>query len=333
MSLAKVIPIALFVCTAVAGVRLWTQPQRQPVRLRLDPSEIAADGDQQAFLTIDGADVPRVSATGHPVTLGQPQRADGGWRVPVQAGIEPGAVSLRVGTARVELALRPEWSDRESDGTPDALRLDTEEDRRAFRRWFTFLSEVQLFQESSRLPAEINDCAALIRYAYREALRRHDAAWARDAKVPVLLSLESVAKYQYPHTLLGAALFRVRKGPVTSVDAGNGAFAQFADAKTLQTLNTHFITRDLDQAEPGDLLFFRHESADMPFHGMIYLGRSQVREDGQSYVIYHTGPDGSDPGEIRRPSVDELSSHPNPGWRPLAGNPTFLGVYRWNILR
>jgi len=25
--------------------------------------------------------------------------------------------------------------------------------------------------------------------------------------------------------------------------------------------------------------------------------------------------------------------HPSPRWRPQAGNPNFLGVYRWNILR
>jgi uncharacterized protein len=335
MSFAKVIPIALFVCTALAGVRLWTQPQHRPMRVQLEPSEITADGHQQSFLTIDSAAAPQLSATGHPVTFGRPQRSDGGWRVPVRSGVEPGTVTLRDTnkTTLAELTLRPDWSDRENDGTPDALRLDTDEDRRAFRRWFAFLSEVQFFQEPSRMPVEINDCAALIRYAYREALRQHDAQWARDAKLPLLLSIKSVAKYQYPHTMLGASLFRVRRGPLTPADAMNGAFAQFADAKTLQTMNTHFVTRDLNHAEPGDLLFFRHESADMPFHGMVYLGRSQMRDDGQRYVIYHTGPDGADPGEIRRPSVDELSAHPNPGWRPLAGNPTFLGVYRWNILR
>jgi hypothetical protein len=65
---------------------------------------------------------------------------------------------------------------------------------------------------------------------------------------------------------------------------------------------------------------------------MIYLGASQLRPDGQRYFLYHTGPDGSKPGEMRRLTVDELMRFPQPEWRPLASNPSFLGVARWNIL-
>src|SRR5690349_21968790 len=43
---------------------------------------------------------------------------------------------------------------------------------------------------------------------------------------------------------------------------------------------------------------------------------------------------------IRRPPRSTLfpyttlfRSHPSPRWRPVAGNPNFLGVYRWNVLR
>ena len=59
------------------------------------------------------------------------------------------------------------------DGTPDFLRLHDPADRIAFRRWFTFLAEAQYFRGRA-LPAEIDDCAALLRFAYREALRPHD---------------------------------------------------------------------------------------------------------------------------------------------------------------
>ena len=52
--------------------------------------------------------------------------------------------------------------------------------RRAFRHWFTFLAESQYYRTPGRLPREINDCAALIRFAYRQALREHDGAWASD---------------------------------------------------------------------------------------------------------------------------------------------------------
>jgi len=227
--------------------------------------------------------------------------------------------------------------DRAGDGMPDALRLDTPDDQAAFRRWFTFLAEVQFYQEAGRMPAEINDCAALIRYAYREALRPHDARWAAEAELPLVVALPSVRKIQYPRTILGPALFRVKPGKLKVEDLGNGTFSQFADAKTLQTLNTHFVSKDIKRAEPGDLLFYKHDSADMPFHAMVYLGPSQVKDDGKHYLVYHTGPDGAGAakkaGEVRRPTVDELMAHPNPTWRPVSGNSTFLGVYRWNILR
>jgi uncharacterized protein YfaT (DUF1175 family) len=49
--------------------------------------------------------------------------------------------------------------------------------------------------------------------------------------------------------------------------------------------------------------------------------------------VYHTGLLGGGPGEIRRPTVEELLRHPSPRWRPNVGNGNFLGVYRWNILR
>lgn len=219
-----------------------------------------------------------------------------------------------------------------SDGTPDFLRLGPA-DVRIFRRWFTFLAEAQYFQPRESRPPEITDCAALIRYAYREALRPHDSRWAADARVPLLNGADSVAAWHYPDKRLGANLFRVAPGPYADADLSNGSFAQFADVRTLGRYNTHRISRDLDHALPGDLLLYRQESDHMPFHSMIYTGPSSFTRDAARYVVYHTGPDGRDPGIIRRLSTIELLQYPDPQWRPLAANPRFLGVYRWNILR
>jgi hypothetical protein len=66
-------------------------------------------------------------------------------------------------------------NDSYDDGTPDFLRLHTAQDRQAFRAWFTSIAEAQADQAS--LPAEIDDCAALLRFAYREALHAHDETW------------------------------------------------------------------------------------------------------------------------------------------------------------
>ena len=202
----------------------------------------------------------------------------------------------------------------------------------AFRRWFTLLAEAQYFRGPA-LPAEIDDCAALLRFAYREALRPHDAAWARAMALPVPASASDIQQYQYPYTPLAAALFRVRGGSLQADDLRDGAFAQFADVETLWRHNTHLVGRGLSRARPGDLLFFRQDSQRMPFHAMIFVGPSQIELGNEPYVVYHTGPSGKTPGEMRRLSVAQLLNYPDARWRPISANPGFLGVYRWNILR
>src|SRR5512133_2622818 len=100
-----------------------------------------------------------------------------------------------------------EWTDSFADGTPDFLRLTDGADRLAFRAWFTYLAESAYF--SSRPPGEVNDCAALIRYAYRETLRAHNAAWASGLRLSHVPPMPPIAKYAYPRPPLGAGLFRV----------------------------------------------------------------------------------------------------------------------------
>jgi uncharacterized protein YfaT (DUF1175 family) len=236
--------------------------------------------------------------------------------------------------ARREPREKSHWamSDSFSDGTPDFLRLHSAADRDAFRRWFAFLAEMHFFRAPERLPREVSDCAALLRFAYREALKRHDGAWASELGLDIVPGVPAVSRYNYPHTPLRAALFRIRPGQFSPGDVDNGAFAEFADAETLMQRNTWLVSRDLREARPGDLLFYRQLEQRMPFHAMIYLGSSQFEPGPQRYIVYHTGPDGNDPGEIRRPAAGELMRHPKPQWRPLDGNPYFLGVYRWNIL-
>ena len=225
------------------------------------------------------------------------------------------------------------YSDRFADGTPDFLRLEEPSDRDAFRRWFTMLADYESLAAPERVAPEIKDCAALIRFAYRGALHAHDAAWMSDGKLAGLPSVPSVRKYRYPFTPLGASLLRVSSGPFIPEDLTNKAFAQFADAKTLKEFNTHFISRDIHLARPGDLLFYRQLEQNEPYHSMIFIGRSQLDPDPADLVIYHTGPDKTSAGEIRRVPLNDLMHHPSPRWRPIPANSNFLGVYRWNILR
>ena len=241
------------------------------------------------------------------------------------------APNLRPAAVKLDMSLYTE--DRFHDGTPDFLRLTDATDRDAFRRWFTLLVDYESLLPLDKRPTEISDCAALIRFAYRGALHGHDAGWLADTGLEELPSVPSVQKYQYPFTPMGAGLLRVKAGSFSAEDVSDGAFAQFADARTLRELNTYFISRDIQQAQPGDLLFYRQLEQNEPYHSMIFVGRSPLDEDQAAVVIYHTGPIGKEKGEIRRVRVENLLQHPSPRWRPIAGNSNFLGVYRWNILR
>jgi uncharacterized protein YfaT (DUF1175 family) len=323
--------------------RTSTRRQEFPApRLVLQPSRILANGYSVAELAIEsranGAPKVNVSGATHSVVVEQIARSGDRWMARVRAGVLPGRARFDVSfpdspPASVDLETQLDTEDSLEDGTPDCLRLDSEHDREAFRRWFTFLAEAQYVQQPASRPVEINDCAALIRYAYREALRSHVGGWAAEARLPVVQAFESVSKYEYPHTPLGPSLFRVRQGGFRATDLDDGAFAQFADAKTLWRLNCHFVSRGVAAALPGDLLFFRQGSrGEETFHSMIYLGESRITKDGKRYLLYHTGPADGGPGELRKLSVDELLRFPQSEWRPLAGNPGFLGVYRWNIL-
>jgi hypothetical protein len=220
------------------------------------------------------------------------------------------------------------WTDRFADGTPDFLRLTDPADQAAFRQWFTAIADYQAVRPRAEVPAEITDCASLLRYAYREALKRHDDTWFTTTGMEVPALPGEIRAWRYPETPLGAALFRVRPGSFEPADAANGDFAQFADAKTLVGRNAYFVSRDVREAQPGDLLFYRQFGQSSPWHSMIV-----TRIGGQAAVVYDTGEDHGKSGELRRVTLAELLDHPQPQWRPVAANPNFLGVYRWNILR
>jgi hypothetical protein len=340
----RILAVCIFAALGVAAVSAKLHTRRAelpPPSLRLTPDRIVADGYDTALLSIE------TSAPGKPAVTFSGARGlrveklsggDGKWTARIRAGVIRGTANARVelpgaAPASMKLELSPDSRDSAEDGTPDFLRFEDERDQQSFRRWFTYLAEAQYFQAPEARPAEIVDCAALIRYAYREALALHDGAWAASARLPMVPAFDSPVKYQFPFTPVGPALFRTRPGPYRESDLGDGTFLQFADAHTLWRYNSHGIGRDLSGAVPGDLIFFRQPAGREPYHSMIYIGPSQIHPDGKRYVLYHTGPEGSDPGEIKRLTVEELMRFPQTEWRPLPSNPAYLGVSRWNILR
>jgi uncharacterized protein YfaT (DUF1175 family) len=250
---------------------------------------------------------------------------------PVNPGRQTVALEYQHLWSTITIEFEPDAADLYGDGTPEFLRLHTPGDRNAFRAWFVALADSTSALTPSRLPKEIDDCAALLRWCYRGALHAHDEVWLHGQPFDTLPALNSITQYVYPLTPLGAALFRIRPGSYQAGDASNGSFAQFADAETLMRHNTFLVTRDVHAARPGDLLFYRQLEQNSPFHSMILTGNSAGVAD--NWAVYHTGPIGRTLGEIRRVSIEDLLRHPDRRWRPLSENSNFLGVYRWNILR
>jgi uncharacterized protein len=305
-------------------------------RLVVEPGEVTlpADGREHRAFAVRGTAGSGLTATwlggssAANLRLVQAEngRVDGWLASPVLPSgqeirlTEPGSM----GSVRVRFTLDP--TDSYGDGTPDFLRLHDAGDRQAFRGWFAAIAEAVADLPPERVPAEVNDCSALLRYAYREALRNHDDRWLNDVQWEGVPGA-SIRQYHYPETPLGASLFRITSAIFEPSDLSDGSFAQFADARTLMQRNTHFVSRDVRVARRGDLFFFRQLEQNSPYHSMIVTG------DDADWVVYDTGPIGKAKGEVRRVSTEDLLHHPDLRWRPVAGNSNFLGVYRWNILR
>lgn len=228
------------------------------------------------------------------------------------------------------------------DGFPDAARIVRPEDRATFVHWLTFLAESQYYAPSPRASDEIHDCAGLIRFAFRNALMNHNAAWRRRvlggsgavwSQVERQAGFGTLQEFTYPDWALGTNLFRTRAGPLATGDLADGAFAQFANVATLLHYNTFFVSRDVSAAQPGDLLFYFQPNQNEGYHSMLFVGRSYFQPQGMDWVVYHTGDINGRAGQVREAELRSLMQIPDPRWRPLASNPRFLGVYRFELLR
>jgi uncharacterized protein YfaT (DUF1175 family) len=196
------------------------------------------------------------------------------------------------------------------------LRFADVSDRAAFRSWFVLLADLQFEQPA----VEVTDCAALVRYAYREALRAHTPEWARRVALPFTPMFPDVKSAPRPGAN-GWPLFRVTPG-----DPPN--YAEFADARTIVRFNSRPLGREASALQPGDLLYFNQPGQSQPDHLMVFVGRSFFDPEHHDWVVYHTGPTDEGPGEVRKVRLHDLRQHPAPRWRPLTSNRQFVGVFR-----
>ena len=226
------------------------------------------------------------------------------------------------------------YFDSDRDGIPDSAELRTFDDRQNFRRWFAAIAEMQFYQLSDEWKPEQRDCAGLIRFSLREALRKHDRPWFQKmgpAYDPVAPDVQAISLEK---GLLGEKLFRTDFGSFQPGDLASGKFAEFSDARTLKSFNCVFVSRERRAAEQGDLLFFHQPWVQkFPYHTMIFIGEPQHDGEGAAdWVVYHTGASPTDDGAMKKVRLAVLDHHPDKRWRPLENNPNFLGFYRLKIL-
>jgi uncharacterized protein len=227
------------------------------------------------------------------------------------------------------------FQDSDYDGIPDVAELSSFSDRENFRRWFTAIAETQFYTLSGEWSAEQRDCAGLVRFAWREALRRHDRQWFRRMGRGYESLAPDVGSYTLESSPLGEKLFRTNSAAFKEDDLETGAFSEFADARHLKDFNSTYIGRDRRRAQPGDLLvFFQPWVQKLPLHLMIFLGQASTGrvKGARDWVVYHTGASARDAGTVKKVRLSVLNRHPDRRWRPLETNPNFLGFYRLKIL-
>jgi hypothetical protein len=195
-------------------------------------------------------------------------------------------------------------------------RLRDESDRQAFRAWFVFLADAQFYARA----ADVTDCAALVRHAWREALRPHTAEWRRTSGLPVAPAWADVREPP-PAASAHWPLFRVS-------DRVDAPYQEFADARTIVRFNARFVSRQWEAARPGDLLYFHQPEQREPDHLMVFVGPSLFDSSAADFVVYHTGQDDHGPGEVRKLRIEDLLHHPALRWRPSQSNAAFVGIFR-----
>ncbi len=177
----------------------------------------------------------------------------------------------------------------------------------AFRSWFVRIIKDQLTRKPD--PRWYHrDCAGLVRFGVYEALRPHSDAWLR-ANGQLIRDLP-------PEVDLNPDQ-RVWLNRWKREDGSSGSYVP---ALGIIQNNSDFVSKDINQARPGDLLFF-DQGEDQ--HLMIWMG---------SYVAYHRGIEkGQDKG-LRTVSWQQLMNGQDTRWQTRADNPNFVGIYRLSFL-
>lgn len=191
-----------------------------------------------------------------------------------------------------------------ADLTP---RLDHRQSE-AFRAWFVRIVAEQ-FRQGPWPRWFQRDCAGLVRFAVYEAFKTHDEVWRRanrisDRNLPpeVILSPEQ--------KIISEGWRQIRSDERSA----------YASAIVIIQENSRFVSKDVNQALPGDLLFFDQGDEQ---HLMIWTG---------SHIVYHTGRESEKNTGLRKYRLDDFMNWKDTRWQPKFENPNFIGIYRFSFL-
>ena len=147
-------------------------------------------------------------------------------------------------------------------------------------------------RSSSGTAPEVTDCAALVRFAFREALRAHTPEWARRVALPFAPTFPDVRSAPQPASS-GWPLFRVvgdaRRATPSSPTRGRSSRSTRARSAATSarcsraTCSTSGSPSSAARSPDG-------------VRRPIVLRSASTRD----WVVYHTGPTDDGPGEVRR---------------------------------
>jgi uncharacterized protein YfaT (DUF1175 family) len=138
-------------------------------------------------------------------------------------------------------------------------------DSDVFRSWFVRIIEEQLRQGPSPKWVQ-RDCVGLVRYSVNESLKVKNDKWKHShgfasSPVPPNLSINHELRNQLNNW--------------TQYD-GNSK-NKYISAIGLIQGNTSFVSKNINQVKPGDILFYDMQDSQ---HIMVWMGK---------YIAYHTG--------------------------------------------
>jgi uncharacterized protein YfaT (DUF1175 family) len=182
------------------------------------------------------------------------------------------------------------------------------DESKVFRAWFVRIIAQQFI--GGPTPRWTNrDCAGLVRFAANEAFETHDTKW---------LKANGIEPGNLPPDV---NLFKKNKSIKNNwSQIRELPDSPYATAITIIQANSKYISKNINDALPGDLIFY-DQRADQ--HLMIWMG---------SYIAYHTGRNSERETGLRAVKLNDLKNWKDSRWRLTEENPNFIGIFRFSFL-